>query len=223
MNLENFYRITNYLRTSFSGVEPFIKQTLLEHGGRVSLKLNGDEELDDNNFPVCSIFEGRHDKPYIRITSVYVTEDRILVDGYDDETKVLRIGFGVYENQLMAVTEFLGHVLQLKSSIRQSHEFNLRQDAFKAEMIACIKRALPESGDKIPLDKDQFYMSIGYYIDCECFDDLTELYVCGERVMACLCTESENAVELEYFHERSLIEIIDYLERHGYLEKNMNV
>ncbi len=223
MNLENFYRITNYLRTSFSGVEPFIKQTLLEHGGRVSLKLNGDEELDDNNFPVCSIFEGRHDKPYIRITSVYVTEDRILVDGYDDETKVLRIGFGVYENQLMAVTEFLGHVLQLKSSIRQSHEFNLRQDAFKAEMIACIKRALPESGDKIPLDKDQFYMSIGYYIDCECFDDLTELYVCGERVMACLCTESENAVELEYFHERSLIEIIDYLERHGYLEKDANV
>lgn len=223
MNLEIFYRITNYLRTSFSGVEPFIKQTLLEHGGRVSLKLNGDEELDDNNFPVCSIFEGRHDKPYIRITSVYVTEDRILVDGYDDETKVLRIGFGVYENQLMAVTEFLGHVLQLKSSIRQSHEFNLRQDAFKAEMIACIKRALPESGDKIPLDKDQFYMSIGYYIDCECFDDLTELYVCGERVMACLCTESENAVELEYFHERSLIEIIDYLERHGYLEKDANV
>ena len=123
----------------------------------------------------------------------------------------------------MAVTEFLGHVLRLKSSIRQSHEFSRRQDAFKAEMIACIKRVLPKNGDKMFLDKDQFNMSIGYYIDCECFDDLTELYVCGGQVMACLCTESENAVELEYFHERSLIEIIDYLERHGYLEKNMNV
>ncbi len=223
MNLENFYRVITDLRASLSEAEPFIRQVLGEHGGRVSLKLNGDEELDDENFPACSIFEGRHDKPYIRITSVYITDDRILVDGYDDETKILRTGFDVYENQLMAVTEFLGHVLRLKSSIRQSHEFSRRQDAFKAEMIACIKRVLPKNGDKMFLDKDQFNMSIGYYIDCECFDDLTELYVCGGQVMACLCTESENAVELEYFHERSLIEIIDYLERHGYLEKNMNV
>lgn len=219
MNLQDYYRATNYLSLFLSGAEPFIKQTIRDNGGGVSLKRNGSEEVNDENFPVCSIFEGRHDKPYIRITSVYLKDDAVLVDGFDDKTEQLRIGFGLYENQYAAVINFLGHVLNFETLPKRSEELRLRQDTFKEELVAIIKSVLPENGDKLHLDKDQTYLEIGYYIDCECFDDLSHLYISGSSVTACVCGEPENDVELEYFHERSLIEVIDYLERHGYLIK----
>lgn len=220
MDIQDYYRVTNYFSSFLSGAEPFIKQTIRENGGRVSLKLKGNEAINDANFPVCSIFEGRHDKPYIRITSVYLKGDAVLVDGFDDETEELRTGFGLYKSQYAAVINFLGHVLKFEALARGSKELSLRQDAFKEELIAIIKSVLPDNRDKLHLDKDQTYLEIGYYIDCECFDDLSHLYVSSGSVTACVCGEPENDVELEYFHERSLIEIIDYLERHGYLSNN---
>lgn len=217
MDIQDYYRVTNYLSSFLSGAEPFIQQTIREHGGRVSLKLRGDEAINDANFPVCSIFEGRHDKPYIRITSVYLKGDAVLVDGFDDETEILRTGFGLYKSQYAAVINFLAYVLKFQTLSKQSEVLRLRQDAFKEELIALIKSSLPENEGKLHLDKDQDYLNVGYYIDCECFDDLSHLYVSGSSVTACVCAGPENDVALEFFHEHSLIDIIDYLERHGYL------
>ncbi|RHH14463.1 hypothetical protein DW228_06585 [Bacteroides fragilis] len=218
MNLEHFYQIASYLRLFLEGTQPFIKDCLRQHGGKVSMKLNGDEELNDENFPVCAIFEGRHDKPYIRITSVYLNDDMILVSGYDDETGELRTGFRVYDNSNEAIIKFLWHVLKPETSVKASKRFELRQDAYKAEMIDCIKAALPVDGGKICLDKDECYLTISYNIDCECFDDLTHLRISGTSVSADLYAESD--VSLEYFHESSLISIVDYLERHGYIKSS---
>lgn len=216
MNLKDFYQITSYLNLFLNEAQPFIKDCLREHGGKVSMQLNGDEELNDENFPVCGIFEGRHDKPYIRITSVYLNDDMILVSGYDDETGELRTGFGVYDYSNEAIIRFLWHVLGLETTVKASKTFEIRQDAYKAEMIDCIKAALPVDGGEICLDKDECYLTISYNIDCECFDDLTHLRISGTSVSADLYVESD--VSLEYFHESSLISIVDYLERHGYIK-----
>ncbi|EKU92149.1 hypothetical protein [Bacteroides oleiciplenus] len=217
MNLQDFYQITSYLNLFLNGAQPFIKDCLREHGGKVSMQLNGDEELNDENFPVCAIFEGRHDRPYIRITSVYLNDDMILVSGYDDETGQLRTGFRVYDSSNEVIIKFLWHVLGLETTVKASKTFEIRRDALKAEMIDCIKSALPQNGEKLYINKDQFDLTVAYNVDCECSDELNFLYISGESVTASLYNEPENEMELESFHEKSLIDIIDYLERHGYI------
>ena len=93
-----------------------------------------------------------------------------------------------------------------------------RQSAIKKDLIEYIKRAIPQDGSKLNLNLDRFELTVAYKVDCDCFDDLCFLYLDGKDVLASLRQEPENEVDLEYFHESSLIDIIDYCERHGLID-----
>lgn len=99
--------------------------------------------------------------------------------------------------------------------MKKSVLFMNRQDVLKNEMIECIKDVLIQKNGKLEINQDDFLIQVGYKIDCECFDDLINLHISGNSVEADLINGTD--VELNYFHESSLIDIIEYLEKHGYL------
>lgn len=92
-----------------------------------------------------------------------------------------------------------------------------KQALAKAEIINVIKSVLPKDGSKMTFELDKWPLSIGYSASCECFDDLNFLYVDDDSVLASFYQEPDNEIELEDFHESSLINIVDYLERHGFI------
>lgn len=98
--------------------------------------------------------------------------------------------------------------------MKQSNLFREKQDVLRNEMICYIRNILLVNADRRDMADDQYLLSIGYSIDCdECIDDLESLYLSDSTVLANL--SYADAVELKYFHESSLIDIIDYLERHN--------
>lgn len=101
--------------------------------------------------------------------------------------------------------------------MKKSEFFTEKQSAIKVEMIDTIKSVLPKDGSKIELNKDEYFLEVGGNIDCEFHDNLRFLYLTNNTVLASLYSEPENEIELDQLHESSLIQIIDYLERHGYL------
>lgn len=103
---------------------------------------------------------------------------------------------------------------------KQSELLKEKQAIAKAEITNVIKNALPQDGSKMEFGLDKWPLSIGYSISCECFDDLDFLYVDNNSVLASFCQEPDNEVELECFHESSLIDVVDYLERHGFISQN---
>lgn len=94
-----------------------------------------------------------------------------------------------------------------------------KQAVVKTEIINVIKNALPQDGSKMEFDLDKWRLSIGYSVSCECFDDLDFLYVANDSVLASFCQEPDNEIEIEDFHESSLIDVVDYLERHGFISQ----
>ena len=85
---------------------------LLKKKGRISLDLSGEEEQDDNNFPITTTLYGRHDTPRIKLTDVYLSEvDHLTADGIDAETGEKRAGFYVHAVQYADVFHFIGHCI----------------------------------------------------------------------------------------------------------------
>lgn len=97
--------------------------------------------------------------------------------------------------------------------MKQSYLFREKQDVLRNEMICYIRNILLVNADRIDMIDDEYLLSIGYSEDCECIDYLKRIYLSDSTVFADL--SSEDAVELKYFHENSLIDIIDYFERHN--------
>jgi hypothetical protein len=100
---------------------------------------------------------------------------------------------------------------------KQSELLQEKQAFAKAEIINVIRRVLPKDGSKMTFELDKWPLSIGYSASCECFDDLNFLYVNNDSVLASFYQEPDYEIELEDFHESSLIDVVDYLERHGFI------
>lgn len=98
--------------------------------------------------------------------------------------------------------------------MKQSGIFREKQSIIKKEMIDCIRKILSRNEKRIELNEDLFNLSIGYNIDCECIDDLLCLYIIENKVFADLYDGDE--VDIVHFHESSLIDILDYFERHEF-------
>ena len=88
----------------------------LKRYGRVSLGLTKEEEAEDNNFPVTTILYGKHDTPHIKITDVYLLEDKYLyADGIDADSGKKRTGFYIHSEQYADIFQFIGHASDMNS------------------------------------------------------------------------------------------------------------
>lgn len=103
-----------------------------------------------------------------------------------------------------------------------SEKYIAKQAGIKSEIINDIKEILLRNSRVIFFDKEDENITIGYAIDCECYDDLNYIYNISDELLACFNQEPENPVKLQYIHESSLIRIIEYLERQGYIEKRFS-
>mgnify|MGYP006982186383 FL=1 len=114
MKKEEFKQLSRTEVQLKKDMEAFIKASIKENQGRISLKVVDGAELESENYPVTSTLYGRHDNPQIRLTEVYLDKhDNIYADGIDDDTGEKRREFYIYPEHYSDVLFFIGHVLNL--------------------------------------------------------------------------------------------------------------
>ncbi|MEB3373893.1 hypothetical protein SFC43_13600 [Bacteroides sp. CR5/BHMF/2] len=114
MEKEQFKQLSHTEAQLRKDMEAFIRASIKESQGRISLKVAEGAELESENYPVTSTLYGRHDNPQIRLTEVYLgNNDKIYADGIDDDTEEKRKEFYIYPEHYSDIFYFIGHVLNL--------------------------------------------------------------------------------------------------------------
>lgn len=114
MKKEEFKQLSRTEVQLRKDVEAFIKASIKENQGRISLKVVDGAELESENYPVTATLYGRHDNPQVRLTEVYLDKyDKIHADGIDDDTGEKRKEFYIYPEHYSDIFYFIGHVLNL--------------------------------------------------------------------------------------------------------------
>lgn len=93
-----------------------------------------------------------------------------------------------------------------------NRKYSTKQVVNKMEIINYIKNILLHNSSFIFFNKEKGNFSVGYNIDCECFDKLNYIYTTGSQVFASFNHEPENPIELQYIHESYLSTIVEYIE-----------
>lgn len=233
MEHSNFYAMCDKIRKQEARE---LHSALNAHGGEFTWidDDNDEEQLYNPPIIMANLNSGPTD---IVIHKAWLDDDCIELLGFDNELdeqiefelEDIAPGHLAYLIGHMPITDKVKSVATVEKLIEPQNCIEMKklselleekQAIAKAEIINVIKNALPQDGSKMEFGLDKWPLSIGYNISCECFDDLDFLYIKNHSVLASFCQEPDNEVELECFHESSLINIVDYLERHGFISQN---